>query len=279
MKTEETPKANQVATATEAKPEAKAIVKSPREKYISLVKSEKLQEQMKASIADADPQFARQCVALTLNAATKNPALYNCTQTSIMKSMLDCCALGILPNGRDAHLIPYGQECQLSIDYKGMITLAMRSERISTIRSEIVCKNDDFAWTNGVITHSADFFSDRGEMIGVYAVATMKDGTEISQTMSKAEVDAIRSRSRSGTKGPWVTDYNEMAKKTVVRRLSKYLPLSPAAMAVIDFDDKQNFDLSAAPIVESTAKRKQSADSLAAALAGEADVFDATVEE
>lgn len=275
MKTEDT----NSATTTEAKPEAKAIVKSPKEKYISLVKSEKLQEQMKASIADADPQFARQCVALTLNAATKNPALYNCTQTSLMKSMLDCCALGILPNGRDAHLIPYGQECQLLIDYKGMITLAMRSERISAIRSEIVCKNDSFSWTNGIITHSVDFFSDRGEMVGVYAVATMKDGTEISQTMSKAEVDAIRSRSRSGNKGPWVTDYPEMARKTAVRRLSKYLPLSPAAMAVIEYDDKQNFDFSQPVVVESTAKRKQSADSLAAALAGDADIVEATIED
>lgn len=255
------------ATTTEANPEAKAnaIVKSPKEKYISLVKSEKLQEQMKASIADADPQFVRQCVALTLNAATKNPTLYNCTQTSLMRSMLDSCVLGILPNGRDAHLIPYGQECQLSIDYKGFITLATKSERISGIRAEIVCKNDIFVWKNSKIDHEVDFFGDRGELVGAYAVAVMKDGTELSAVMSKKEIDAIRSRSRSGNKGPWVTDYAEMARKTVVRRLSKYLPLSPAAMAVIDYDDKQNFDFEEQP-KQTTAARKQSADALADAL-------------
>lgn len=252
-------------TTTPTKTETKAVAKTPQEKYIALVKSEKLYQQMLASIADADPAFVRQCVALTLNAASKNAKLYGCTQQSVMKSMLDCCALGILPNGKDAHLVPYGTECQLLIDYKGMITLAIKSERISKVDAEIFCRNDKFSWRNGEIDHEINWMDDRGEMAGAYAVATMKDGAKVSAVMTKKEIEGIRNRSRSKNNGPWVTDYDEMAKKTVVRRLSKRLPLSPAAIAAIEYDDKQNFDFVDA---EPVAKPKQSADALA-------DAFDA----
>lgn len=238
------------------------VTKTPKEKFISLVKSEKLAQQMQASIADADPGFVRQCVALTLNAASKNTKLYSCTLQSVMKSMLDCCSLGILPNGVDSHLIPYGTECQLLIDYKGMITLAIKSERISKVDAEIFCKGDRFTWHNGEIDHIIDWLADdRGEMAGAYAVATFKDGTKASAVMTKKEIDGIRNRSRSKNNGPWVTDYAEMCKKTVVRRLSKRLPLSPAAIAAIEYDDKQNFDFVDATV--STAKPKQSVDALA----------------
>lgn len=252
--------ATPVATTTKTET-TKAVAKTPQEKYIALVKSEKLAQQMQASIADTDPAFVRQCVALTLNAASKNPKLYACTQQSVMKSMLDCCSLGILPNGKDAHLVPYGAECQLLIDYKGMITLAIKSERISKIDAEIFCKGDRFTWHNGEIDHIIDWLADdRGEMAGAYAVATMKDGAKVSAVMTKKEIEGIRNRSRSKNNGPWVTDFAEMCKKTVVRRLSKRLPLSPAAVAAIEYDDKQNFDFVDA---EPVAKPKQSADALA----------------
>lgn len=252
-------------TTTPAKPETKTVAKTAQEKYIALVKSEKLNQQMQASIADTDPAFVRQCVALTLNAASKNPKLYACTQQSVMKSMLDCCALGILPNGKDAHLVPYGAECQLLIDYKGMITLATKSERIIKIETEIFCKGDRFTWHNGEIDHVIDWMEDRGKMCGAYAVATFKDGTKTAEVLPKEEIDTIRKMSRAANTGPWVNRYEEMAKKTAVRRLSKRLPLSPAAIAAIEYDDKQSFDfIDAEPI----AKPKQSADALA-------DAFDA----
>jgi recombination protein RecT len=266
MKTDSTP----AQTAKEvAKPEAKAVAKTNREKFLTLVQNEKVLQQMSQSVCDNDPSTVRRISALVSNAAVKNPAIYDAAHSSILKVLLDCCSLGIEPNGRDAHVLTYntrtGVIAQLMIDYKGFITLAMKSERISGIRAEVVCKNDSFTWKNGKIDHEVDFFGDRGELVGAYAVAVMKDGTELSAVMSKKEIDAIRARSRAATSGPWVTDYAEMAKKTVVRRLSKTLPLSPSAIAAIDYDDKQNFDFADEP-KQTTAARKQSADALADAL-------------
>ena len=269
--------------ATETKPstdaatqQTKAVAKANKEKFVSLVKSEALNKQMLSSVYDNDPTTVRRIGALMLNAAVKSPALYEATQPSVMKVLLDCCAFGIEPNGRDAHVLPYRNrktgtiEAQLMIDYKGMITLAAKSERVSTVFAEIVCKNDSFTWKNGVVDHEVNFFADRGDMIGVYAIATMKDGSKVSQVLSKNEVEATRARSRSKDNGPWVSDYNEMAKKTAVRRLSKYLPLSPSAVAAIEADDEHNFDFGQAQTsTETTAKRKQSADALIGALTAE----------
>lgn len=248
-------------TTTPTKTETKAVAKTPKEKYIALMKSEKLAQQMQASIADADPEFVRQCTACVLNAASKNPTLYSCSQLSVTKAVLDSCMLKVLPDGIDAYLVPYGAECQFQLSYRGMIALATKSERIVTIEPEIFCRGDRFVWKNGQIDHEIDWMEeDRGEMRGAYATAIFKDGTRTSEVLSKSEIEEIRKMSRNGNAGPWKTRYNEMAKKTAVRRLAKRLPLTPAARAAFEYDDKQNFDFVDA---EPVAKPKQSADALA----------------
>ena len=243
----------------------------PQDKYLSVVKSETLAKQMAQSVMDNDPQYVKRVCAYMANAALKTPLLYNASKDSVIKAMLDCCAYGIEPNGRDAYVLPYkgrnGVQAQLIISYQGYITLAMKSERIASIRSEIVCENDQFKWHNGHIDHTIDWLKPRGEMVAVYAVALWKDGHEDSAVLTKAECDATRARSRAKDSGPWVTDYNEMCRKTSVRRLAKYLPLSPAAVAAIDADDEQSFDLNQ-PALSAIphAADKVDADSLAAAL-------------
>ena len=180
-----------------------------RKEYLAVVNNEKLKQQMAASLTDSDPAAVRRIVAFMANAAMKTPQLYRCDSQSIMKVMLDCCTLGIEPNGRDAHVIPYrtknGDIAQLLIDYKGMITLAMKSERIRSIRAEVVCENDLFRWTNGKVEHSIEWKKPRGDMYAVYATALYKDGTEETAVLTKEEVDSVRARSRSGNNGPWVT--------------------------------------------------------------------------
>ena len=94
-----------------------------------------------------------------------------------------------------------------------------------------------FAWDNGVITHSVDWLNDRGAMKAVYAEAKLVSGETQSCVLTKSEVDGIRGRSKAGQSGPWVSDYNEMAKKTAVRRLSKMLPLSSEINEHITRDD------------------------------------------
>lgn len=186
-------------------------------------------------------RFAR--VAVTC--IKKNGKLIMALQTkegkkSLAEAFMKCAELGIEPDGRRAYLIPYKNDIQLIIDYKGIAELAMRSGMISNIHADKVCENDDFEYNIGEITkHRIDFRKPRGEAYAYYAIVTFKDGTKKCEVMSKDEVDAIRKRSKSPNNGPWVTDYDEMAKKTVFKRLSKWLPLSPELQKGIDIDTEE----------------------------------------
>lgn len=198
-------------------------------------------ESMRAQFALALPKHltAERFARVAITALTRTPKLAECTPASLMKCLLDLSAMGLEPDGRRAHLIPYGQECTLIIDYKGLVELIRRSGDVISLRSETVCAKDEFAWTNGDVSHSVNWREDRGEMQAVYAEAVMKSGEKQSAVMTKAEVEAIRNRSRAGKSGPWVSDFAEMAKKTVVRRLSKMLPLSSEIFRHVERDDDQ----------------------------------------
>lgn len=203
----------------------------------SLINSDQMREQFARALpkhCDAD-RFAR----IAITAVTKVPKLMECTPASLMKCLLDLSAMGLEPDGRRAHLIPYGNECTLIIDYKGLVELIRRSGDVVSVRAETVCENDEFSWVNGEIEHKADFRKSRGEVQAVYAIAVLKSGEKQSATMTRDEVEAIRNRSRAGKSGPWVSDWSEMAKKTAVRRLSKMLPLSSEIMSHVERDDDQ----------------------------------------
>ena len=176
-------------------------------------------------------------VRVGLTALMKTPKLMDCTPESVIQCMLNCSALGLEPDGRRAHLIPYGTTCTLIIDYKGIVELAKRSGDVSNVFTQIVCDKDAFTWENGEVKHQIDFRNERGPMYATYAVITFKDGSKQTDVMTKGEVDAIRKRSRASGAGPWVTDYNEMAKKTVFKRASKWIVLSPEIADALEKDD------------------------------------------
>jgi recombinational DNA repair protein RecT len=167
----------------------------------------------------------------------KTPKLLDCTQESVLQCMLNCSALGLEPDGRRAHLIPYGTTCTLIVDYKGIVELAKRSGDVANVFAQIVCENDNFSWENGEVKHQVDFRKARGNMYAAYAIITFKDGTKQTDVMTKDEIDSIRKRSKASNSGPWVTDYNEMAKKTVFRRASKWITLSPEVADAFEKDD------------------------------------------
>jgi recombination protein RecT len=204
-------------------------------------------EEFKAQIAMALPKHITpdRFIRVALTAMQKTPKLLDCTQASLFQSLLTCSQLGIEPDGRMAHLIPYGNVCQLIIDYKGLSALAMRSGEILPPHADVVCENDVFEYDRGEVKkHSIDFRKPRGKAYAVYAIVRYKEGGEKAECMSMDEVDAIRKRSKASGSGPWVTDYNEMAKKTVFRRLSKWLPLSPEFRDAIDADADGPVDIS-----------------------------------
>lgn len=189
---------------------------------------------------------------ITLTCLTKTPKLAECTQQSVMLCLLNLSQMGLEPDGRNAHLIPYENrklgivECQLIVDYKGYVELVMRSGLVSRIHADKICENDVFEYDMGEVKkHAPNFREERGKPYAYYVLVEMKDGSRKTEVMSLDEVDSIRKRSRASGSGPWVTDYDEMAKKTVFRRCQKWLTLSPEIRELLDKDDDK--------IVETTA--------------------------
>ena len=183
-------------------------------------------------------------VRIAIMAVTRQPKLMQCEQAGLLGALMQLSQFGLEPDGRRAHLIPFNNrkknvvECQLIIDYKGIAELAMRSGLVSYLHADVVCENDVFEENMGeIVTHQIDRRKPRGKVYAAYALCRFKDGTAKADVMTFDEVEAIRKRSRSGSDGPWVTDWNEMAKKTVFRRLSKWLPLSAEIREVVEADD------------------------------------------
>jgi recombination protein RecT len=170
----------------------------------------------------------------------KIPKLRECAVESLFGAIIQCSQLGLEPGSAlgQAYLIPYGKECQFMIGYRGMIDLARRSGQIVSISAQAVYENDDFDFAYGLnekLEHTPAK-GERGNFIAAYAIAKLKDGGHQMEVMFKSDIEKIRARSKAAKNGPWVTDYDEMAKKTVVRRLFKYLPISIEIAEAVEKD-------------------------------------------
>lgn len=173
---------------------------------------------------------AERLMSVAVNCVAKTPALQKCTAETLLQSFLVAAELGLEPGGALGHLylVPYGAVCTPIIGYRGLLELARRTGQVEAMHATVVYERDTFKFTKGIeqtITHEPFIGDEPGVLKYVYAVAKLKGGEVLVEVMSKTQVDAIRARSRSGNNGPWATDYNEMAKKTVFRRLAKWLPL------------------------------------------------------
>lgn len=206
--------------------------KQPQDLRI-IVQSDAVREQLAAALPKyySPDQFA----VVVRTQINRNPKLSECDPTSLIACMLQAAQMGIVPDGRNGHLIPRWNgkadrmECTFQADYKGLVSLVRKNENVSDVYAEPVHENDDFEITKGLhrdMNHKVNVRQERGEFIGAYAVIAYKDGTYSWDFMAKTEIDAIRSRSQSANSGPWVTDYIEMAKKTVIKRLIKLADIS-----------------------------------------------------
>lgn len=195
----------------------------------------------KNQIASALPKglTAERMTRVVLTAINRNQALLDCSKETLWQAVLDCAALGLFPDalGR-AYLVPYGKTCQLIIGYKGLIDLMYRSDRIDMIQVGAVHVGDRWVYERGMHPKLEHTPCDKpGDLTHVYTLVHLKGcGMPSIEVMSKREVDAIRSRSRSGNNGPWKTDYEAMAIKTCIRKHSKVLPMSSELAAALDTD-------------------------------------------
>lgn len=179
-----------------------------------------------------------------------NPTLMKCSAPSLMSALMQSAQLGLEPGVLGhCYLVPFWSsklksfEATFIISYKGMIELARRSGNIQSIAARIVYENDDFQFEYGLeekLTHKPCVNGDRGQMKLVYMIAHFTSGGHYIEVMSKAEIDTVMMSSKSyDTKtkqptGPWKDHYEEMAKKTVIRRAWKYLPISVDDARVVE---------------------------------------------
>ena len=179
-------------------------------------------------------------VRVTLTAVQTNPQLINADRRTLFAAATKAAQMGLLPDGREGAIVTFKDQAQWMPMVAGIMKLVRNSGEISTWSVQAVYENDQFDFMLGDDEHiiHKPALSNRGKLIAVYSIVTMKDGEKSREVMSVEDVEAIRKRSRSGNAGPWVTDFAEMAKKTVVRRHSKRLPLSTDIDGVIRDDDE-----------------------------------------
>lgn len=175
-------------------------------------------------------------IRVALTTINKTPKLAQCSQTSLLGCLMDCASLGIEPDGRRAYLIPYGNNATLIIGYQGLMELARRTGEVSLWKAELVCDKDEFTYENGTVQHKINWREPRGDVYAVYSIVKFKDGTIDYEVMQMHEIEAIRDRSKAGKQGPWATDFHEMAKKTVIRRQAKRMPMSSEFRDALDKD-------------------------------------------
>lgn len=188
---------------------------------------------------------------LAISCYNQTPKLNQCTPETVLSCLMKCSALGMEPSAVDglgrAYILPFfnkktgRMEATLILGYKGMIDLARRSGEIKDISARVVHAGDEFEYEYGLTEGLRHVPStepvDGRPMTHVYMVAHFKDGGHYMDVMSKAEVDIIRKRSKSPNSGPWVTDYEAMARKTVIRRAFPYLPVSVETEQDVAADD------------------------------------------
>jgi len=211
---------------------------------------------MAAEIKRALPEHIKpeRMVRIALTALRGTPGLGKCTPESFLGCVLQASQLGLEVNTpmQHAYLIPRKSgelsaraghevtECTLIVGYQGMIELAMRSGKLLGIYAQVVRDGDDFEWELGLaptLRHRPSSLADRDsrQITHAYAVARIKDAEPVFEVLSASQLEARMARSGSVGKksSPWTTDPDQMARKSAIRAIWKWIPKS-AEMATAD---------------------------------------------
>jgi recombination protein RecT len=206
-------------------------------------------EANKASIAAVLPKHvtAERMLKVALGVLRTTPQLMDCTTESLFGAVVQCAQLGLEPNTPMGHayMIPFANrkagrtDVQVIIGYRGLLDLARRSGQIISIAAHAVRAGDEFRYAYGLnedLHHiPAD---DAGDITHFYAVAKLVGGGHAFEVLTRSAVDRIMHRTQSkGNYGPWKDHYEEMGRKTAIRRLFKYLPISIEIASAVALDE------------------------------------------
>lgn len=228
-----------------------------------------LLERSRAQIAMALPKHLtpERMIRVAVTALQRTPHLQECSPLSLVGCVVQASELGLELTGPlgQAYMVPYWnkntkqQEAQFQVGYRGLMDLAYRSGRVENFSAHIVYKNDRFQFSYGTANKLVHVptMDEPGDVVAAYAVVKMKGGGVDFEVMSKKQIDAHRERyskqKADGQFNPWNTAWEEMAKKTVIRRLAKRVPLSIEIAKAAALDEyaeaglPQNLDLGLEP--------------------------------
>jgi recombination protein RecT len=238
-----------------------AVIMKPIDEFKSSLT--KMEGQFKMALPpQIDPQ---KFIRVVMTAVGNNPELLNANRTTLWAACMKCAADGLLPDGREAALVTFGQDVNYMPMIGGILKKVRNSGELSSITSNIVYKNDVFKyWVDEDgehIKHEPELFGSRGDAIGVYALAKTKDGAVYIEVMDKAQVLAVKSMSK--TKKVWEGAFeHEMWRKSAIRRLSKRLPMSTDLAGVIErIDEDIDLEKSQTPQETSSSRLKEAIES------------------
>lgn len=219
---------------------------------------------------------------VVMTVVQQNPDLLNADRRSLLGACIKCASDGLVPDGREAAIVLFGNKPQYMPMVAGLLKRARNSGDIGSITAQVVYERDCFVWRpaeDRPIEHEAPPLSeDRGNPVGAYAMARLKDGSIVCEVLSMAEIEKIRNVSRTKNSGPWVQWKSEMMRKTAVRRLAKWLPMDAEDADRLDQmarrDDHLGApqgDADAGPVViDGEATSASKLDALEASFAGDA---------
>lgn len=190
-------------------------------------------------------RFIQNCLSLASDSTFRDTVLQKYPQSKVVPGLLKGAYLGLDFFNKECYLIPYGQDLQFAIDYKGQIKLAKKYsiKPISEIYARIVREGDEF--TEQIVNNSQSVtfkpkpFND-GKIIGAFAVCQYTDGTAKVETMNIAQLETAKRMSKAQTGNAWKYFAEEMFKKTVIRRLCKGIPIEMSAQqaAIYNAEDE-----------------------------------------
>lgn len=220
---------------------------------VKITKNMKIEDMIKAmspEIKNALPDVItpERFTRMALSTLNNNVKLRECAPVTFLAAMMNAAQLGLEPNTPlgQAYLIPYRNhgkmECQFQLGYKGLIDLVYRNPNIQTVQAQCVYENDEFEYELGLepkLIHKPAL-SDRGKLILVYALWKSQNGGYGFEVMSKEDIDAHArrySQSYNSTSSPWKSNFEEMAKKTVIKKCLKYAPLRSDILRAVSTDE------------------------------------------
>lgn len=189
---------------------------------------------------------------IAMTAVRNNPKLQACDPMSFIAALMQSAQLGLEPNTPlgQAYLIPYGREAQFQLGYQGMLTLAYRTGEYRSIYANAVYENDEFEYEYGLEEKLVHIPADdpEGEPVYYYAVYHLQNGGYGFVVMSREQLlkhrDKYSPSAKQGRHSPWNTDFDSMAKKTVLKQLLKYAPKSVEFASQVAADETVKREIS-----------------------------------